>query len=330
MKFRKALVVGINDYPGEGNKLKSCVNDANSIAKLLGRNYDDEVNFGVVELVDAQATRSNIIAHLKKVFDDETDTGIFYFSGHGFDDADDGQLVTYDCNEQYFGIKFKEVNEILRKSKCRNKIVIIDACYSGKVGNFHDIGDITYLSKGTTILTSCNEKETAIEKGNHGLFTNLLIYALEGGASDIFGRITPASIYSYIDSCLGEFEQRPLFKSYVSTFVTLREVAPKITKQEVKTIARLFADYRDKYQLNPSYEPTNYVGSKKIGKKDLKEPYCTPEHTKIFALLQKAVQNGLIKPTNERHMFYAAMNSDTCELTDLGIQYWILVNKGLI
>ena len=330
MKFRRALVVGINDYPGENNKLNACVNDAHSITRLLERNYDDEVNFSVVELIDAKATRESILECLGRVFDDDTETGVFYFSGHGYDDPEDGQLVTYDCNSQILGIKFKEVNEILRHSKCRNKIVIIDACYSGKVGNYHDIGDITSLSKGTTILTSCNEKEAAIENGNHGLFTNLLIYALEGGASDIFGRITPASIYSYVDSCLGEFEQRPLFKSYVATFVSLREVAPKITKREVKSIAKLFANSNDKYQLDPSYEPTNYAGSKQIGNNDLKEPYCTTEHTKIFGLLQKAVQNGLIKPSNEKHMFYAAMNSDTCELTDLGVQYWILVKKGLI
>lgn len=330
MNRRKALVVGINDYPNPDNKLTSSVNDANTIATLLDRNFDDSKNFAVMKLLDEEATRDNILQFLCKTFDEETDTGVFYFSGHGFDNKEDGQIVTYDFDDINLGVKFKEINEIVKNSKCKNKIIILDCCFAGKVCNYQAIGDTTVLPKGTTILTSCNEREVSYEGKENSVFTELLICALNGGASDIFGRVTPASIYSYIDSCLGEFEQRPLFKSYVSSFAPLRQTEPKITIKEMKKATELFKKPTDRYQLDPSYEPTNFLGSKRIGKKDLKEPYCTPEHTEIFALLQKAAQNGLIKPTREEHMFYAAMNSDTCELTKLGIQYWTLIEKDIV
>lgn len=43
--MRKALVVGINEYPQ--SPLFGCCNDAESIAKLLKRNEDGSPNFEV-------------------------------------------------------------------------------------------------------------------------------------------------------------------------------------------------------------------------------------------------------------------------------------------
>ena len=37
---KKALCVGINDYPYEGNDLNGCVNDAKAWAKLLADHFD--------------------------------------------------------------------------------------------------------------------------------------------------------------------------------------------------------------------------------------------------------------------------------------------------
>lgn len=176
----------------------------------------------------------------------------------------------------------------------------------------------------------CNTGESAIETNGHGLFTKLLIDALEGGASDIFVRITPGSIYSYIDSSLGSFDQRPLFKSHVQSFVTIRVANSKMSFSEMRRLMKLFSTETDVFQLDPSFEPTNYPGSKEIGKEDLKRPYFQENNGEIFELLQKATSNGLVRPSNEKHMFYAAMHSDTCELTAIGKHYWWLVINKII
>ena len=99
---------------------------------------------------------------------------------------------------------------------------------------------------------------------------------------------------------------------------------------EMRALMKLFSTEKAMFQLNPSYEPTNYPGSKEIGKEDLKRPYFQEENGKIFGPLQKATSNGLVRPSNEKHMFYAAMHSDTCELTAIGKNYWWLVKNKII
>ena len=330
---KKALVVGIDNYPGR-NKLNTCVNDANCVADLLEFNENKNRNFSIIKLLNENATYKNIEYYLKMVFSDDCEIGLFYFSGHGHDDEKDGRICTIDFENEHFGMRFSDIIDIVQSSKCKNKVIILDCCYSGRLGNFKVIGDQTLLSCGTTILTSCNKNEISVGESAKGttysLFTNLLIYALKGGASDIFGRVTPGSIYSFIDSSLGNFDQRPLFKSNVESFVTLREAKEKMSVIDVRNVMGLFPNMNYLFKLDPSYEPQNYLGSKGIGTDDLREPYFDKEHGKIFALLQEAVSNGLVKPSNEKHMFYAALNSDTCELTDLGKHYWWMVDNKII
>ena len=326
--MRKALVVGIDNYPTD--KLNCCVNDANEVAKLLEFNEDEKRNFSIKLLTDANATKRKIKKALEIIYSDDTDVGLFYFSGHGFKDDCDGKIVTVDFNEDDYGISLVDIINIVKKSKCKNKIVILDCCFSGKMGEVFLMGEESILPKNTTILTACREQEVAIEVNGHGIFTNLLINALEGGACDISGNITPGSIYSFIDSSLGAFDQRPLFKTNVSEFVSLRKSKEKMSDTEIRKLAKLFLKEEMKYQLDSSFEPTNYPGSKEIGEKDLQEPYFKETNGLIFSLLQKGVSNGLVKPTTEKHMFYAAMKSDTCELTGLGKHYRYMVEHEKI
>ena len=199
-KNRKALIVGVDNYPAQISSLNCCVNDANKVSQLLEFHDNGERNFSIIKLLDEKATRSNILDNLKRVFDDSGEVGLFYFSGHGYDDDTDGEICTYDFSQNNVGIKFTEICNIAQKAKCKNKLIILDCCFAGKMGDFSIIGDQTVLNCGTTILTSCNKTESSIAYNDYSLFTGLLVEALNGGASDIFGRITPGSIYSYIDS----------------------------------------------------------------------------------------------------------------------------------
>lgn len=47
---------------------------------------------------------------------------------------------------------------------------------------------------------------------------------LKGGAADIGGNITPASLYSFVDQSLGAWQQRPVFKTNISRFLPLRTI----------------------------------------------------------------------------------------------------------
>ena len=78
--------------------------------------------------------------------------------------------------------------------------------------------------------------------------------------------------------------------------------------------------------MNPSFEPTNALNVEHT----VIEPYATIENTKIFSELQKLEGIGLVVPVEEEHMYYAAMNSKSCELTAVGKQYWRLVKEKRI
>ncbi len=80
----KALCVGINDYPGVGNDLGGCVNDANDWAELLTTTYGfPEGN--ITMLLDSQATKQAITGKLKSLLTgaESGDVVVFTFSGHG-------------------------------------------------------------------------------------------------------------------------------------------------------------------------------------------------------------------------------------------------------
>ena len=78
--MKKAVCIGINNYPGIFNDLKGCVNDANDWAELL-----TEFGFEVNVMLDEQGTRANIKAALTDLVSAlrAGDYGVFTYSGHG-------------------------------------------------------------------------------------------------------------------------------------------------------------------------------------------------------------------------------------------------------
>ena len=321
--MRKALIIGINDYPQ--NKLRGCKNDAISIRKLLNENEDSSHNFDTMLLLDEKATYENIQKALDELYENDDEVTILYFSGHGYDDNKDGTFVTVDMKP----ILFKDIMSRISMTKCKYNIVFLDCCHSGKMGNCSAIGDKTVLSNNTVILTACRENEGAIDEilSGHGTFTNLLIGALQGGASDLLGRITPGSIYAYIDQALSSWQQRPYFKANVSAFVSLRSVKKKISVEDLKKGMSYFptADYE--YELDSSYEDTNVKKSR--FHKPIK-PYAAKTNVEIFKIFQKMNQNGLLIPKDEDYMYFAAMHSKKIVLTELGKHYWRLCKNERI
>ena len=204
---------------------------------------------------------------------------------------------------------------------------LIEQCFSGKMGTIPAINQNTsFINEGVTILTACNPEETAIEVGGHGLFTSLLIDALQGGAADITGNITPGGIYAYIDKALGPWEQRPIFKTNVTHFTSLRYVSPQVDIGIIRKICEYFPSASSLVDVNPSFEPTN---SPDVQHKVIK-PYANPTNTRIFSDLQKLEGIGLVIPVGEEHMYFAAMNSKQCALTSVGKHYWRLVKEHYI
>jgi hypothetical protein len=140
--MRRALCIGINDYPGTGSDLRGCVNDADDWAAELTRR-----DFDVRTLLDAAATGDGIRAGIRERIDAAAggDTVVITFSGHGTwvpdlggDEPDrrDEALCPYDV-ESHGPLLDDELFELfLDRPRGVRVVLISDSCHSGSVTRY--------------------------------------------------------------------------------------------------------------------------------------------------------------------------------------------------
>lgn len=328
MHMRRALLIGINNYPGD-LRLGGCIEDIHCLKSAIERHGNGEKNFGVKMLEDVQ-TSDEVLQNITELFHDDAEVALLYFSGHGYVNTTGAEIVTpYEVAHSgmyYKGVQMKDIMEVVHNSKAKNKIIILDCCHSGQIGKFNPTETGSVLDEGFSILTACREDESACEAGGHGLFTELLCSALQGGAADFNGNITMGSIYAYIDRSFGEWEQRPVFKTNVSAFVSLKKVEPKVPLSVFRELPNLFSTDDEVHKLDSSYEFTNCPEEQH----KLVEPYAKPENVEKFKLLQQLQSIGLVEPVDAPFMYFAAMDGKGCKLTALGKHYWRLVKNNNI
>jgi hypothetical protein len=330
--MRKALIVGIDHYEYIGS-LSGCVNDAHSIRTVLERNSDGTLNF-VAPQVMAGTSAARMVRKrdlrdaARELFFDDAEIALFYFAGHGHIDDTGGFLWASDAKTGDEGLSLQELMTWANSSRAKNKVIILDSCHSGVVGNNTITPNVAAISDGVTILTASTADQDTYEEpgGGAGVFTQLLVDALNGAAANLVGDITPGSVYAHIDQSLGPWAQRPVFKTNVKTFVSLRKTEPPIALADLQALTTHFPVPDYDFPLDPSFEPER-AGDPRDGPA-LPEPDL--RHTATFGVLQKYVRVSLVRPVDAPHMWHAAMQSKSCRLTVLGRHYWNLVKKGLI
>jgi len=321
--MKKALIVGINSYPT--SPLKGCINDASGLASIIETHGDGSPNFDVRLETDV-LTKSELKEMIAELFSGTNDTALLYFSGHGFLNELGGYLVTPDYAKYDEGISMDEILILANNSKAKDKIIILDCCHSGAFGSPTIGRGTSQLDEGVSILTASRDSESSIEINGHGIFTNLLLDALQGGAADLRGHISPGGVYAYIDQALGAWKQRPVFKTNVTRFTSLRTINPQVPLNTLRKIIEYFPAPQEEYKLDPSYEDTNT----KTVEHSIVEPYAKAENVAIFKNLQKLQSVGLVVPVDSEFMYFAAMESKTCKLTSLGYHYWRFVKDKRI
>lgn len=322
--MRKALVVGINDYPS--SPLHGCINDAQAVAGIIEKNGDGSRNFDIRLLINVLG-KGEFKSQIIDLFAGINDVALLYFSGHGHTDKNGSYIVTPDQSHNDFGVSMDDILNIANNSQTKNKVIILDCCYSGAFGSPAMLGgNQTFIGEGMTILTASKNDEPSVEVCGHGVFTTLLIEALRGGAADITGKVTPGSVYSYIDQALGPWEQRPVFKTNISQYLPLRTIQPAVPQETIRNIIKYFPNPSTHFPLDPSFEYTNDPSIEH----PIIQPYANSANVAILEDLQKYVSVGLVEPVGTKHMYFAAMESKSCKLTTLGCHYWRLVNDKRI
>lgn len=118
-----AIITGVSNYEGTENDLTQSTKDAKSLASL----YKSK-GATVVLLTSKNATRSNIIAAIRKVkgIATSSDHIIFSYSGHGIEN----RICTYASSPKNM-LSYADLFRELDQCAVKNIVCYIDACFSG-------------------------------------------------------------------------------------------------------------------------------------------------------------------------------------------------------
>ena len=166
------------------------------------------------------------------------------------------------------------------------------------------------------VLTASRGDQVSVETAGGGLFTSLMIDALDGGAANILGSVSAPATYAFVEAALGAWDQRPLFKTHVSQVVELRCCKPPIARDILRRLPDLFPLPAEDVPLDPTFEPSSAA--------------AVDERVRRFGDLQALNRVHLVTPVDAPHMYDAAMHSRACRLTPSGRYYWRLAREGRI
>jgi metacaspase-1 len=154
--YDRALVVGINHYPGiprdgvkNGSDLAGAVTDAERFAGMLTTTLGYQAE-DVKLLTDAQATREGILDAFQLWLIDGTQPGdrvMFYFAGHGTQewvpDGSGGRHATSSivpadarltAENQISGLIFgTDIGALIKRLSGRDVTIVADSCHSGSI-----------------------------------------------------------------------------------------------------------------------------------------------------------------------------------------------------
>lgn len=227
-----AFVIGIDNYHKKGAQLRTAINDARAIAKVLKETQGFKVHR---LLIDATKKRIERLLNSLKKKVNKNDRVFFYFAGHGFSatgvEPPKGYIVPIDANSNDSSlISMSRLYNSLIKLPCRHMLLVLDCCFSGSfrwASQFRDFNPSTpriiykehidrYARDAAwQVLASSAHNQLALDILNehplgkreeagmlHSPFARALIDGLKGNA-DISpaggnGLITATELYQYI------------------------------------------------------------------------------------------------------------------------------------
>jgi WD40 repeat protein len=223
------LAVGINQYKNPRMTLNYAKPDAESFGKVMDEKGKIFKNVEMTTLYDTEATRVNILKALDEISTKvhQEDVFIFYYAGHGsmvdnqffFIPSESSRLYDYNSLQKE-ALEASVLQDKFKNIKALKQLIVMDACQSGaSVELLANRGAaeekaIAQLSRsaGIHVMASAGSEQFATEFAElgHGLFTYLLIKALQGDAdgSPKDGKVTIYELKSYLDDQVPEMTRK--------------------------------------------------------------------------------------------------------------------------
>ena len=230
------VLVGVNRYKDSNIfNLKYCANDCKELSEALKVATEQFHQTEIISLYDGGnllPERSQMIASIQQFrLAKPEDTVLFYFSGHGYLDANSRPvLCVADTSLQDLentGLKLDFLLSELSQCQAQRQLVWLDACQEREQqqNSFSRANPASKLdavlreqaekSRNFHAMLSCDRQERSweIEELKHGLFTYCLIEGLRGKAANSRGQIDADSLFNYVERSskkLIEYKKSPL------------------------------------------------------------------------------------------------------------------------
>ena len=214
---RRALLVATERYLDPTiAQLRAPSRDVAELARVL---QDPAIgDFEVATLLDRPTYE--VLEAIEDFFDAESrdDLRLLYFSGHGVKDQT-GRLFFGMANTQLnrlraTGVPAAFINDLMRDSRARCKLLILDCCYAGafargmtaRGGQAVGLSDCFHDGRGHVVLTASDSMQYAFE-GDHlsgeaepSVFTKVLVDGLASGEADVDhdGQVSVDDLYEYM------------------------------------------------------------------------------------------------------------------------------------
>ncbi len=196
-----ALLIGVSQYGAGFNQLPAAAKDVEAMQRVL--QHLDMGDFDKVQsLIDPDPQEMGTA--IENLFGDGSrdDLVLLFFSGHGIkDESGNLYLATRTTRKNARGglirstaIAARFVQEIMRDSRAKRQVVILDCCFSGAFGEGLLAKDDSSVDvrkqlggEGRVVLTSSTSTQYSFEQqgADLSIYTRYLVEGIETGAADL-------------------------------------------------------------------------------------------------------------------------------------------------
>lgn len=198
MAKKLALLIGVSKYQGGLSAIPTAANDVRNMQRVLENpqiaGFDE-----VKPLLEPSSDRMRVDIYNLFAKSQKDDLILLYFSGHGItDESGKLYLATPNTRENAFkatSISASEINHMIRDSRCRKQVVILDCCYSGAFAQDWQ----PKRNCDAALLASSSPSQPSYEAEEIGIYTRYLVEGMEEGAADTDnnGEVLISELHNY-------------------------------------------------------------------------------------------------------------------------------------